>query len=124
MAGYAWLYVHLYGLFSTSSGVEGVCLFRHITGIPCPSCGATRSVIAIIEGHLWSGIYINPLGIIILFIMIITPIWIIYDGITRQYSLFNFYQKMEVMLRKKYIAVPFVLLLLLNWYWNLYKYLG
>jgi hypothetical protein len=56
--------------------------------------------------------------------MIITPIWIIYDGITRQYSLFNFYQKMEVMLRKKYIAVPFVLLLLLNWYWNLYKYLG
>jgi hypothetical protein len=99
-------------------------LFRHITGIPCPSCGATRSVIAIIEGHLWSGIYINPLGIIILFIMIITPIWIIYDGITRQYSLFNFYQKMEVMLRKKYIAVPFVLLLLLNWYWNLYKYLG
>lgn len=37
------------------------CLFHSVTGVPCPSCGATRSVLALLDGHLGDAIAYNPL---------------------------------------------------------------
>jgi hypothetical protein len=38
------------------------CAFRAITGIPCPTCGATHCVLALMHGHVAQAIGWNPLA--------------------------------------------------------------
>lgn len=37
------------------------CWFRQLTGLPCPTCGATRSVLSLVQGNLGGAIGHNPL---------------------------------------------------------------
>lgn len=37
------------------------CGFHALTGYPCPACGATRSVVALLSGKLWPAFAFNPL---------------------------------------------------------------
>lgn len=121
VSGYIWLIYELLANPSGSDSGMGVCLFRHVTGIPCPSCGSTRSVLSLIHGNIAGALKMNPLGIVIAFIMAVLPLWIIIDTILRKKTLFEFYSRMEEWLRRPLIAVPLVLLLLINWIWNIGK---
>jgi hypothetical protein len=38
-----------------------ICLFKHFTGIPCPGCGMTRSVIFLSQFKFWEAFKMNPL---------------------------------------------------------------
>lgn len=35
------------------------CMLKSITGIPCPGCGGTRSVLCLIHGRIFSSLYYN-----------------------------------------------------------------
>lgn len=37
------------------------CAFRAITGCPCPTCGATRCVLALVHGHVAQALGWNPM---------------------------------------------------------------
>jgi hypothetical protein len=37
------------------------CTFKAITGIPCPTCGATHSVVHLVHGAVVSAFWSNPL---------------------------------------------------------------
>jgi hypothetical protein len=37
------------------------CLFRRATGIPCPTCGSTRSVLALLRGEWGNSLQASPL---------------------------------------------------------------
>jgi hypothetical protein len=37
------------------------CVFRGITGIPCPTCGATRAVMHLSRGDIIASLEMNPL---------------------------------------------------------------
>ncbi len=37
------------------------CTFHVLTGLPCPSCGATRSAVFLAEGRLIDSVRVNPL---------------------------------------------------------------
>jgi len=37
------------------------CVFKGLTGIPCPTCGATRSVVYLSHGDILSAFTMNPL---------------------------------------------------------------
>lgn len=37
------------------------CVFRGLTGIPCPTCGSTRSVVHLAHGDILSALAMNPL---------------------------------------------------------------
>jgi len=41
------------------------CPLRAATGIPCPLCGMTRSVVAAVHGHLMTSLTFNPAGILV-----------------------------------------------------------
>jgi hypothetical protein len=45
------------------------CIFRQITGVPCPSCGATRAGLALAQGDLLVALSYNPLAVISLGIL-------------------------------------------------------
>jgi hypothetical protein len=38
-----------------------LCNFRRITGVPCPTCGSTRAVLAAGGGHVLEAFTLNPL---------------------------------------------------------------
>ena len=119
-AGYIWLLVN-YSKVIVHSGEPGICLFKRITTIPCPSCGSTRSVLSILNGDIWGAIYWNPFGLIIMSILLVTPGWIIFDLLLKKDTLFRFYNRTELFLKRKWIAIPAILLVILNWIWNIYK---
>lgn len=46
--------------------VGSACFFRQHTGIPCPTCGMSRSVVATLHGDLSTAVRANPAG----------PLWV------------------------------------------------
>jgi hypothetical protein len=120
LAGYIWLFV-TYRFFANSDNGVIVCLFRRVTGIPCPSCGSTRSALAFFNGEFLSSLYWNPIGVILAIIMLVTPVWISIDLVLKKDSLFIFFRKTELVFQKKYVAIPAVVLIMANWIWNIIK---
>jgi hypothetical protein len=117
-AGYVWVFwSHYY-----HPGVES-CLFHRITHIPCPSCGSTRSALALLNGDFAGAFHYNPLGYLILLLMLSLPVWVMYDLVSRKETLLRAYTYIESLFKKRYIAVPFILFVLGNWIWNFFKYL-
>jgi hypothetical protein len=120
IAGYAWI-AYLLSKASSLSEQPRVCLFKHFTGIPCPSCGSTRSILCLAHGDFLGAMMWNPFGFILSIILITFPLWILFDIILKKESLLKFYRNAEKILKNKLVAVPAILLVLINWIWNIYK---
>lgn len=118
LAGYIWIYFGLQTI--NKSGFEG-CFIKQLTNIPCPSCGSTRSILLLMKGYFFEALITNPLGYFIATIMTLSPIWIIIDIATKNKSLFEFYKKIEETLRKRKYSIPLILIIILNWIWNITK---
>lgn len=99
------------------------CLFKSLTTLPCPSCGTTRSVNALVSGNLTEAWYANPFGFVVLPIMFILPLWIVLDFLFHTNSLLRSYSATETLLKKKPLAVILIMLVLVNWARNLVNYL-
>ena len=119
-AGYIWLAI-TYHQQVANAMEPGVCIFKHVTSIPCPSCGSTRSVLALMNGDISGALFWNPFGIILMTILVASPIWMAYDLASRNSTLLNTYLKTELFLKRKWIALPAILLVFMNWTWNIYK---
>jgi hypothetical protein len=55
-----------------------LCLFRWLTGIPCPLCGLTRGLFELAKGHWTQAIHFNaltPLGFAMLFSLFWNAAW-------------------------------------------------
>ncbi|MBP8791663.1 MAG: DUF2752 domain-containing protein [Lutibacter sp.] len=120
IAGYIWLYFSLNNL-ETNHKEFNVCILKQITNIPCPSCGSTRSIISLAKGHFIEAILINPIGLIVATIMLSAPFWIFIDIATKKKTLFDFYQKIETYLKRPQYSIPLILLVIINWIWNITK---
>ncbi|MFO7958738.1 MAG: DUF2752 domain-containing protein [Candidatus Brocadiia bacterium] len=46
----------------TSAVLERVCVWRAVTGVPCPFCGGTRAVELAAHGEWAASLMMNPLG--------------------------------------------------------------
>jgi hypothetical protein len=119
-AGYAWIGVQLYKDRFTDTHIE-TCLVKHVMGIPCPSCGSTRSVLSILQGDFSNAIWWNPFGFLIAIILIVVPVWLIIDYRSNGSSLFAFYLQAEAFLQRKYVAAFAILVVIVNWIWNINK---
>lgn len=117
MAGYIWL-----GFQSCLPSDEvGLCLIKQSTNIPCPSCGTSRSILSISKGDFHKAFLWNPLGYLSLFIMLISPFWILMDWISNKTTFFKAYQYIENQFKKPIIYIPSIVLILANWIWNILK---
>lgn len=119
-AGYIWLFYNVNAVSNTNSGIE-ICTFKRLTTLPCPSCGSTRSVIALLTGDFQKALLINPLGILIAVVLLVLPFWLLYDLILKKETFLKFYKDAEQFLRIPKIALLFALLVLINWIWNIIK---
>jgi hypothetical protein len=120
LAGYTWLYFSITKNITENKSVE-ICFIKHLTNIPCPSCGSTRSIISLTKGDFIGALNINPIGYLVALIMLVAPVWVLADTIMNKNTLFDLFQKIETLLKRPMIAIPLILLVIINWIWNITK---
>jgi hypothetical protein len=123
LLGYCWLFFSQFISSKASQSDFTICIFKRITTIPCPSCGTTRAINHLFHGEILASILLNPFGIVVAAIMIVAPLWILFDYFTQQQSFYNFYIASENTIKTKKVAIPLIILVILNWIWNIYKHL-
>ena len=121
LGSYGWIGYHLLHTESQEAGAT-FCLFKNVTGIPCPSCGVTRSVLLLIQGEVMQAMLTNPLGILAMILLLTIPCWILLDVIRNKTSLLVVYTRSEEMIRQqKLLYIPLIALIAINWIWNITK---
>jgi hypothetical protein len=121
LAGYVWI-----GLSMRERG-EGahihpeLCVIKNVTGVACPSCGTTRSVMEVVRGEFLNAGKINPLGYLVVLILVVVPPWIVLDFLWKRWTLYEVYRKTEGVLRIPWVAILLGGLVVLNWIWNISK---
>lgn len=114
------VYLYLKG-FSDWHWRRPVCLFHTVTGVPCPSCGTTRAALLLLKGQVGASLAKNPLGVVAVAFMLISPVWVIVDLVRSKSTFLVAYNRMETLVRRPFVASILIGLVLLNWFWNIYK---
>lgn len=66
------------------------CAFKLLTGHNCLSCGATRSTLSLLHGHLLTAIYYNPLYLVFLCWLFYLYLRLVISLIRRPYQKYSF----------------------------------
>lgn len=106
-------------LFNFSSSLDGhtVCIFKKVTGIPCPACGSIRATFLLLHGEIWESVLINPFGIVTNILIIGSIIWMIIDILKYKETYIPFLQKDW----NKKIKITVFIIIIANWIWNIEK---
>ena len=103
--------------YSNSIGGNTVCIFKNVTGLPCPACGSTRATLLLFHGEFLESILINPFGIITNILILCSIIWLIIDIVKGKETYFPF-------LKKDWnwkIKTILLIIIMINWIWNIKK---
>lgn len=119
--GYIWLGFSFFTDQFQAGPKFNACIFKNLTSYPCPSCGTTRSVKMMLQGDFYDAMMMNPIGIIVGLVMVLAPLWLLFDTLAKKQTLFEAYQKTEKIMANKKLAILLIILVLLNWIWNLNK---
>ncbi len=99
--------IALYILHSLNIYYIDLCFFRRLTGLSCPTCGLSRSMLSLSRGHLIEAISYNP------FMLVLTVVIFIYLATE---ILFKISISIKAT-KKQYrvISITLTLLFLVNW---------
>lgn len=104
-------------LFTDIFSSHSWCLFKNLTGMPCPSCGSTRATRLLFHGEAAESVRLNPFGIISNFVILISLVWMIRDILKGKESFLPFLKKPW----KKEIMLALFFIVSANWIWNIVK---
>ncbi len=104
------------------SGVGPLCLFRKITGTPCPFCFGTRSWVHIMGGDVFAGFAANPLGGALLFLDVMVVIYFAVAIFLKSAQL-----PIQAWMNKKLVLFPLLAIIIANWiyvviHFHIYNY--
>jgi hypothetical protein len=94
---------------------SGVCLLHAATGAPCPACGTTRSVAAVLNGEWAEAWQHNPLGLVASAALIVLPAVAVHDRWRGREDLWRAYTWIETTVQRPAVAVPLLALLAAHW---------
>ena len=92
------------------------CLFKSVTGIPCPGCGMTRAFNAILEFDIVTSFSYNILAIPLFIFFIFILVSLIFDIIKNEKTFEN---KLIKFLEKYYIII--IILLIISLIVNIFR---
>ena len=118
--GLGWMSWNLFCFQQTKPGLQ-ICVLKNTVGLPCPSCGTTRSVLHLLHGDLSTALLMNPFGIFALLGMVVLPFWILYDYLNAKRTLWTYYLQFINTFSNKKFSLFVIVLVLLNWIWNIQK---
>jgi hypothetical protein len=97
--------------------LPGICVFRSVTGIPCPGCGLARSMVIAMHGGVAKSLEYHRLGFIVLIYVFIQ---FIYRGGALVFPKFLIhFARFEIILNRGIILMA--LILVLNWIITLFR---
>ena len=118
LVGYSWLGWNI----AEDSTTPTACMFKAVTHLPCPSCGTTRALVLLMKGDISGSLLVNPFGVILALALVIVPVWVAIDTLRRSDTLFRWYNLAEhALAANKWLSVPAIAIVLLNWFWNIAK---
>lgn len=103
--------------------IHPFCIFKKITGIPCPGCGIQRSIYCLFKGD-FHGAFIdyNPIGGFLVICAIISFFCLLVDCVLGTRILYQITHTSSGFNKKTAIILIFTLLITIaNWWWNLKK---
>lgn len=93
------------------------CVFKNLTGHPCPGCGISRSSVQFWTGHFKLSLWYNPIGFFLNLTIPLVIGWVIRDFIRKDHSFYRFiHTSLPVW---AYILLG--LAVTANWIFNFYK---
>lgn len=119
--GWSWLIFNQFIFQNYPISQLHACFIKQITGLPCPSCGSTRSAMSLLSGHVQEAFIYNPLGIVLVILLLTIPAWLIFDLIRETDSLYRFYKTFLNFFKSKIIIGSAIILIISNWIWNFMK---
>lgn len=94
------------------------CVFRGLSDIPCPTCGATRALISLTKGNFVDAVTMNPLVAMLVLAAVVSCVYSIVSvlfGMRRM--IFSLSER-----EKDGIRIAAVMIVLLNWGYLLYAH--
>jgi len=110
-------YLFLYYSYSSLEG-HTLCLFKRLTGIPCPACGSTRATVFLLHADFRGAFYMNPIAIITNAFIFIGLFWLLIDVLLSKRSFFCFLRKNWPI----WLKIMTFTLIVINWCWSIYKF--
>lgn len=95
-----------------------ICLWKRLFGVACPGCGMLRGISAWICGRFGEALSYNYLALPILLVVCFVWIGMIYDQIK---SGIPFYRHMHALPVKRWMVIPLLVVVLINWMSNIYR---
>lgn len=107
----------LYVLLHPLLPVHLPCIFKLLTGIPCPGCGTVRSLQLLVHGDVVGSVLTNPLGLLLSLLAVAALVLVIRDAIRNDDLLYRLmHHRWPV-----WALVAVVLLTVANEWWNIAK---
>ena len=119
LAGQIWI-AYSYKKLERQEEAFNTCIFKRVTGIPCPSCGTIHSIVSILHGDLRKALNENPLGFAGILVVAIIPYWMLADLVLGRESFYKFYLLINTFLKKKPVLFGLLLSVLLLWVYKLW----
>lgn len=87
------------------------CMFKRLTGIPCPTCGSTRAVLYLSHGDIATAFFMNPITALL---VITAVVYFFYSLVTLVFGLPRIILTLSDK-EKNIVRIGVVLLLLVQW---------
>lgn len=111
--GYAFLW------FSALTNPEHsytLCVFKNVTGYPCPGCGMGRASIELFQGHVCESLHFHWWAIPFHLLLLGSLVWLIRDTLVKSDSYWKFIRRPL----KSWVLAILLVLVLINWVRALY----
>lgn len=100
------------------------CLFKELTGVPCPGCGCTRAFLCLLRGEVGQALWYNPLVIVlIIFALVLLVATLVETCVFRRPPSHeaSLYSRLFRRRLPSWVIVVAALLTAANWAWNIAK---
>ena len=95
-----------------------LCPLHALTGIPCPTCGTTRSVAALLQGRTHQAFLLNPLSTTLLFGI---SIYVLYAAVVVALRLPRLRWEPLTATESRWLRIAVIILIASNWAWLIHR---
>ena len=101
-----------------------LCLFKEITGMPCPGCGSIRAGQCLLNGDIGQALWYNPVAVLLYVVFAFILFYSAFDWIFHKRRPWDKEAIFGRVFKRRWPAWTIVLAAVItaaNWYWNIKK---